>query len=133
MEFYSRFWGLLGGDLVDTLNFSFREEALSDSQRQGILQLFFKKDDPLLLKNWRPISLLNLNYKIASKALSNRLLKVLPLIINSDQTCSISGRSIFENLFLLRDTIDYVTLKQLSAVVISLGQEKAFDHVNHAF
>ena len=46
-EFYSRFWGLLGGDLVDSLNFSFREGSLSASQRRGILCLLYKKDDPL--------------------------------------------------------------------------------------
>ena len=132
-EFYSRFWGLLGHDLVETLNFSFREGFLSDSQRRGILRLLFKKDDPMSLKNWRPISLLNLDYKIATKALSNRLRKVLPQILSEDQTCGVPGRSIFENLFLLRDTIDYARLKQLSAAVISLDQEKAFDRVNHAF
>ena len=100
-EFYSRFWGLIGKDLVDSLNFSFREGSLSDSQRQGVLCLLYKKDDPLSLKNWRPISLLNIDYKIATKALSNRLRKVLPLILQEDQTCRVPGRTIFENLFLL--------------------------------
>ena len=132
-EFYSRFWGLLGRDMVETLNFSFREGFLSASQRQGILRLLFKKDDPLSLKNWRPISLLNLDYKIATKALSYRIRKVLPNILSEDQTCSVPGRSIFENLFLLRDTIDFVTHKQLQAAIISLDQEKAFDRVNHTF
>ena len=105
---------------------------LSRTQRRGILHLLYKKDDPLSLKNWRPISLLNLDYKIATKALYNRLRKVLPQILSEDQTCGMPGRSIFENL-LLRDTIDYAKLKQLSAAVISLDQEKAFDRVNHAF
>ena len=132
-EFYSRFWGLLGRDLVETLNFSFREGFLSASQRRGILRLLFKKDDPLSLKNWRPISLLNLDYKIATKALSNRIRKVLPNILSEDQTCGVPGRSIFENLFLLRDTIDFARLKHLPAAVISLDQEKAFDRVNHPF
>ena len=132
-EFYSRFWGLLGRDLVETLNFSFREGFLSASQRQGILRLLFKKDDPLSLKNWRPISLLNLDYKIATKALSNRIRKVLPNILSEDQTCGVPGRSIFENLFLLRDTIEFAKHKQLPAAIISLDQEKAFDRVNHNF
>ena len=132
-EFYSRFWGQLGRDLAETLNFSFQEGFLSASQRQGILRLLFKKDDPLSLKNWRPIALLNLDYKIATKALSNRIRKVLPNILSEDQTCGVPGRSIFENLFLLRDTIDFVTHKHLQAAIISLDQEKAFDRVNHTF
>jgi len=65
--------------------------------------------------------------------LSNRIRKVLPNILSEDQTCGVPGCSIFENLFLLRDTIDFVRLKQLPAVVISLDQEKAFDRVNHTF
>ena len=133
MEFYRRFWGLIGSDLLEILNFSFREGSLSDTQRRGVLRLLYKKDDPLLLKNWRPISLLNTDYKILTKVLSNRLRKVLPLILNEDQTCAVPGRSIFENLFLLRDTIDYIKLKNIPAALISLDQEKAFDRVNHAF
>ena len=132
-EFYSRFWGLLGRDLVETLNFSFREGFLSASQRQGILRLLFKKDDPLSLKNWRPNSLLNFDYKTETKALSNHIHKVLPNILNKDKTCGVPGRSIFENLFLLRDTIDYTRLKHLPAAVIGLDQEKAFVRVNHSF
>ena len=105
------------------LNFSFCEGTLSDSQRRGVLRLLYKKDDPLLLKNWHPILLLNIYYKIATKALSNRLCKVLPLILSKDQTCGVPGHCIFENLFLMCDTIDYVRAKNLSAAIVSLDQE----------
>ena len=60
-------------------------------------------------------------------------LKILSVILSEDQTCGIPGRSIYENLFLLRDTLDYVHHKQLSAALISLDQEKAFDRVNYGF
>ena len=113
---YSRFWGLFGRDLVETLNFSFRAGLLLATQRLGILQLLYKKDDPLSLKNWRPISLLNIDYKISTKALSNCLRKVLPLILSEDQTCAVPGHCIFENLVLLRDKIDYVQLKNIATV-----------------
>ena len=87
----------------------------------------------MLLKNWRPIFLLNTDYKICTKVLANRLKKVLSVILSEDQTCGVPGRSIYENLFLLRDTLDYIDHKQLSAALISLDQEKAFDRVNHGF
>ena len=133
VEFYLRFWCLLGQDLTDTLNHCFRTGFLSNSQKTGILRLLYKKDDPLSLKNWRPISLLNTDYKIATKVLANRLRRVLPGILHADQTCGVPGRSIFENLFLTRDTLDYIDKKNISAVMITLDQEKAFDRVNHAF
>ena len=73
VEFYRRFWSSLGHNLVDVLNFSFDHGQLSDSQRLAIIRLLYRKDDPLLLKNWRPISLLNTDYKICTKVLANRL------------------------------------------------------------
>ena len=132
-EFYCLFWGLIGPDLVAILNYSYIHSSLSETQRREIIRLLYKKDDPLELKNWRPISLLNTDYKICTKVLANRLCHVLPQIINKDQTCRILDRSIYENLFLLWDTIDYVKHKQLSAAIISLDPEKAYDRVNHGF
>ena len=54
-----------------------------------MITLLFKKGDRTLLKNWRPVTLLNTDYKILTKALANRLHQVLPLIVNSDQTACI--------------------------------------------
>ena len=51
----------------------------------GILSLLYKKGDPKNLDNWRPLTLLNQDYKIATKCLAQRLQKVLPLIISTDQ------------------------------------------------
>ena len=85
------------------------------------------------LKNWRPISLLNADYKVCTKVLANRLHKVISHVLSKDQTCGVPGRSIFENLMLIRDTISYIQHKQLSDAIISLDQEKAFDRVNHSF
>ena len=77
VEFYRRFWSSLGPDLVEVLNYCYEHRQLSDSQKQGIIRLLYKKEDPLLLKNWQPISLLNTDYKICTKVLANRLKKVL--------------------------------------------------------
>ena len=76
MEFYVKFWSLLGEDLVCTLNSSFREGRLSRSQRRGIISLSFKKGDHLDICNWCPISLLNADYKLAVRTIAGRLLKL---------------------------------------------------------
>ena len=83
VEFYRRFWGLIGPNLAEILNYSFQHGSLSETQCRGIICLLYKKDDPLELKNWRPISLLNTDYKICTKVLANRLRHVLPRIINN--------------------------------------------------
>ena len=55
----------------------------------------FKRDDKHLAKNWRPISLLNTDYKLVSKAITERLKPVMESIVHRDQTCGVVGRSIF--------------------------------------
>ena len=85
------------------------------------------------LKNWRPISLLNVDYKIISKVLTNRLRLVMENLIHKDQTCAVLGRTIFDNIHLLRDIVDYCDQKQLPLAFICLDQEKAFHRVNYDF
>ena len=72
--------------MVLVLNSAFRLGSLSSSQRRGIITLAFKKGDRLDPKNWRPISLLNADYKIASRSIAARLLNVIHLIVGKDQT-----------------------------------------------
>ena len=71
---------------IECFNEAFEEGNLTASQKQSVIILIDKKGkDRMLLRNWRPISLLNMDYKIASKAIANRIKLVLPNIINSDQ------------------------------------------------
>ena len=89
MEFYLKFWCLLGSDLVRVLNSCFSAGRLSCSKRRGVISLSFKKGDHLDPKNWRPISLLNVDYKIASRPIAGRLLKVLSTVVDKGQTCGV--------------------------------------------
>lgn len=96
-NFYKQFWPILGDKLTCVCNHAFHAGHLSITQRRGIITLIFKKGDPSLLKNWRPITLLTTDYKILTKALANRLQRVLPSIIHTDQTASVRGRTINDN------------------------------------
>lgn len=107
--------------------------SLTVSQRRGIISLLFKKGDRTLLKNWRPITLLTTDYKILTKALANRLQKVLPSLVHTDQTASILGRTINDNSRLLHDIIYYANENDIPLAVISVDQLKAFDRVSHSF
>ena len=83
---------------------------MSLSQRSGVISLSFKKGDRLDIRNWRPISLLNVDYKLASRVIAGRLLKIIHLVVAKDQTCGVPGRFIGENVAFLRDVVDYATL-----------------------
>lgn len=132
-EFYKFFWDLMGQDLYDVILSSFECGTLPLSQREAIIKCLPKKGDITKVKNWRPISLLNADYKIISKCLSLRLLKLLPSVISEEQTCSIKGRKISHNLAIFRDFVNLANSSNLDASLISLDQLKAFDRVSWTF
>ena len=132
-EFYKPFWDILGPDFIAVSNAAFDKGILMVSQRRGMIVLMFKKRDKLNLKIWRPISLFNTDYNIITKYLANRLRQVLHTIINSDQTCSVPGRSIEQTISFIRDLIEYVNQKNLPGAIICIDQMKAFDRVDWSF
>ena len=132
-EFYHTFWSIISLDLLEVYQTSFEKSELPASQKEGIVTLLPKKGDNLDPCNKRPITLLNVDYKILAKSLSSRLAKVMPQIISPFQTCSVQGHSIHQNLWFLRDLIYYATDRNLPCAVLSLDQEKAFDRVDQAF
>ena len=132
-EFYKKFWYLLKDDFLQLINYIFETGQLSDTQRKGMITLLYKKGPKELLSNWRPITLLNSDYKIISKILANRLRAVLPEVINQDQTCGIPGRTISSNLSLLRDVVNYSNVENIPSAMICIDQLKAFDRVDWNF
>ena len=134
LEFYLKFWHLLAPLLCRLYNFCFTDQCLPASLQTSVTRLIFKKcGDVKDLKNGRPISLFNTDYKILSKVITLRLSRVLGGLVDPDQTCSVPGRSITSNVTLLGDVLDYIERTNESGILVSLDQEKAFDRVNHSF
>ena len=133
-EFFKFFWKDVGEFLVRAVNSCFYKGELSDSLKRGIITCIPKGNkDKLLLKNWRPISLLNTSYKLASAAIAERLKLVLSSIINEDQTGFISERYIGENIRILYDVLQYTEEHNLPGMLLLIDFEKAFDSVSWDF
>ncbi|CAM2115451.1 unnamed protein product [Caretta caretta] len=133
VEFYRAFWDILGPDLVTVWAESLQSGVLPLSCRRAVLALLPKKGDLRDLRNWRPVSLLSTDYKIVAKAISLRLESVMVDVVHPDQTYTVPGRSIFDNLFLVRDLLELGRRDGLSFALLSLDQEKAFDRVDHGY
>ena len=101
MEFHLKFWDVLGPELVEVLNCCWGRGYLAKSQRRGVISLNFKKEYGLDPHNWCLISLLCVDYKIASRAITGCLLKVIHLIVNECQTCGVPGRFIGDSVVFL--------------------------------
>ncbi|CAM2119993.1 unnamed protein product [Caretta caretta] len=133
VEFYRAFWDILGPDLVTVWAESLQSGVLPLSCRRAVLALLPKKGDLRDLRNWRPISLLSTGYKIVAKTISLRLGSVMVDLVHPNQTYTVPGRSIFDNLFLVRDLLELGRRDGLSFAFLSLDQEKAFDRVDHGY
>ena len=132
-EFYKCFWSHLQDILLDVFNYALSQGKLSTSQGRAAITLIHKKGRKDILSNWRPISLLNTDYKIMASALANRLKKVLNTCISTDQNAYLKGRYINNNIRLIYDVISYMQNNKKSGAILFLDLEKAFDKVNRAF
>jgi hypothetical protein len=96
MALYQSFINFFGKQLKMNLLVCeiFNEKQLNNSQNRGVLTLLFKSGERENICNWRPLTLLNTDYKIIAKMLAERLKTVLPNLIHSDQKGFVKGRNI---------------------------------------
>lgn len=129
-EFYSAFADKLTPILATLYTDSLNRGALPESLNQACITLLPKKDkNPLECGSYRPISLLNSDYKILAKVLAGRLEKVLPNIVSHDQTGFVKNRRSFCNIRRLLN-IMYTPSVTESECLLSMDAEKAFDRVD---
>ena len=100
---------------------------------QVVITLIPKNYKKEFLKNWIPIPLLCVDYKILTKIISNRFKNTLNQVISKEQNYGIRNRSIFNNLFTIRELIHYSQIKNIKSCIVSIDQEKAFDKVDTEF
>ena len=107
---------------------------LSISQRQAIIKQIAKKvRDKRFVKNCRPFSLLNVDTKILSKSLAEKLKHVLPELISSNQTAYDKNRCISESGRLISDVIETCDKLDIPGYLVALDIEKMFDSLDHDF
>ena len=133
-EFYKFIWSDIKEFLLASINYSLEHGTLSIAQRRAMISLLPKGEkDRLFLKNWRPISFLNVDYKISAKALANRLIEFLPQLIDEDQTGYVKKRFIGNNIRIIEDIMIYTKRKKISGILLSVDFEKAFNSVTWNF
>ena len=117
-----------------SINYGYQSGSLSITQKQGNITCLPKPNKSRhLLKNWRPISLLNVVYKMASAVIANRLKTVLDKLISEEQKDFIAGRFIAENVRTIYDILFETKNQELPGLILSIDFEKAFDTVSWKF
>ena len=85
------------------------------------------------MKNWRPISFVNVDAKLGSKTLAKRLAKVLPEVIHFNQNAFCKGENNFWCVKTIDDVIEYARYKDIPGILVAIDFEKAFASLNLNF
>lgn len=133
MEFYKLFWDEIKTIFMKLVE-NFQESGeLPRSMNKIVVRPIPKPGDRLKLKNWRPIGLINTDYKIISRVYSTKTSSVIASLLLSDQSYCVPGRTIYDNLHLLRNVIAHSNETNSPLAILSLDQTEAFNKVSHLY
>ncbi|GKV50356.1 hypothetical protein SLEP1_g57064 [Rubroshorea leprosula] len=126
-------WNVIEKDIVDFVQEFSRNGKLVRGLNSSFIVLIPKKDNPIDLKDYRPISLIGSLYKILSKVLANRIKKVLPKVISGTQSAFLGGRQITDGILILNEVVEEIRRKKIGSFIFKADFEKAYDSVNWVF
>ncbi len=132
-RFIKNFWYIFRVPLFEYAKCCYNKGTLTENFRCAKIRLIPKKGDTNLLKNWRPISLLNCFYKLISRVVAMRLGKVMDKITRVGQKGFSSTKYCQEVLIGMVDSIISVNKQKKNGVVLSLDIKKAFDSTSHSY
>ena len=135
----SLFYKFFAKDLIPYLSLVYKDiytdMQLPTSHTISYITLLPKEDSGSLQEtnNYRPISLLNSEYKLLTSMLASRVGPYLGKLVHTDQACTIQGRSILHHCHFIRDLISDTHKAHTPACILSIDQAKAFDRVDHSW
>ena len=135
VEFLKMFWTRISKLLTLSFNSAFENGNLSSLQRKAVITLIHIGKDLARdnLKNWRPISLINSDYKLLAKCLALRSGDVVNSIVNADQVGYIKGRRVSTLLRLIDDVTEQLNVRQRPGLLLTIDYCQAFDRISKDF
>ncbi|KAJ4757006.1 RNA-directed DNA polymerase (reverse transcriptase)-related family protein [Rhynchospora pubera] len=134
-RFYQQNWEVFGDDLVTLVRKIFEEELVPEEWLHCTVTLIPKTDEPEVPAQYRPISIGNVTYRLIMKLIANRLRKHMRRIISVEQNAFVKGRSIVDNVILVKEVLhsfNQASFKH-SAFLLKADVSKAFDKLDWNF
>ncbi|GKV16524.1 hypothetical protein SLEP1_g27155 [Rubroshorea leprosula] len=133
--FYQQHWDTVSRTFLDFVNQALLEGCFDPVLTRAYVALIPKEDSPDVIQKFRPISLLNVAYKVLSKLIVNRLCPHLQKIVGPHQSSFLAGRSTVDNIILTQEAVH--SMKRLKgrrgAMVLKIDLHKAFDSIDWGF
>ena len=132
VELYRVLWNELKNLLYQNYSEALEKGHLNDSARRGIINLIPKQGDEFDIRQWRPIALLCVDYKIWAKAISNRI-EETTYLIGEQQSAFIKNRSIFKNIYTTIEVVAFLNKNwKESGVIVTVDFSKCFDRIEYS-
>ncbi|GJY94381.1 RNA-directed DNA polymerase, eukaryota [Tanacetum coccineum] len=131
--FLKTYWDLLKDDVVEFISSFLTSGQMSLGSNSAFNTLIPKVHNPLIIKDYRPISLIGLQYKILAKLLAKRLAEVIDKIVSHEQSAFISGRQILDGPLMLSEVIEWYKKKNKKLMIFKVDFEKAYDSVSWSY
>ena len=128
---FKRFWPLLRGPIFEIYKGFMRGSVDISCLNFGVLSLIPKVQGADDIRQFRPIALINVPFKICAKACATRLVPIAHRVIHCNQSAFIRGRNILEGPLALQEIIHELKRTKEPAVLLKLDFEKAFDMLSH--
>ncbi|GLT33352.1 hypothetical protein SLA2020_079500 [Shorea laevis] len=135
-SFFKHYWPIIGDDVTKAVLEFLNEGIMTKGVNRTHIVLIPKTKNPNAMKDFRPISLCNVIYKLISKILANRLKPLLPSIISKNQSAFVPGRLIYDNVMVAFEMVHHLKNKRQGTkgdMAIKLDLSKAFDRVEWDF
>lgn len=133
VEFYKAFWPEIKGLVLEMFNKLHAGQLNLSRLNYGLISLIPKTKEANTIKQYRPICLLEVDYKLFTKVLATRLTIVDESTISKNQTAFIPGRNILDGIVILHETLHELRVRKQKGVIMKLDFEKAYDKVQWSF
>ncbi|GJS91543.1 RNA-directed DNA polymerase, eukaryota [Tanacetum coccineum] len=122
-------------ELIKVDVFAFVHEFFNSSHiprgcNSSFITLIPKKHNPMNVKDYRPISLIGIQYKVLAKILANRLASVIDSVISNEQLAFIKGRQILDGPLMINEIVEWCKRRKKKAMLFKIDFEKAFDMIS---
>ncbi|XP_050238477.2 uncharacterized protein LOC126687968 [Mercurialis annua] len=133
--FYQNQWPVVGISVCNLIKRIFQNGEMDNDLNRTLISLIPKSVKPETIKDFRPISLCTVMYKLVTKIITNKLKPIMPLIVSPTQVSFIEGRNITDNIIIVQEVIHFMRTKKGKKgwFAIKVDLEKAFDCLNWDF
>ena len=120
-------------DLLQILNEMYSDELVPDYQKFGIIVCIPKRQPATHVEHYRPLTILNTDFKLMTRIIANRLRPWMQDLLQSSLNCGLMGNSVFEAIATIRDAASYAEVTRSPLCVLTIDFQVAFDNLSHEY